>query len=173
MTQPNPFTPPGSKLADQPDLAPGSPLKAVAVGAIVDIGATIAGGAALSIVFAMVLAGSGASAEEFSMQMLRQSGWTPFTLLATALGAASSALGGYACARIARRDEARLGWILAGISTLLGLVFAGSESAFILDQVLVGALLTVIGVLVGTRIGTARNRRDAAPLAQQVTGGRH
>lgn len=168
MTSPNPFTPPGSKLEDRPNLAPGSPWTALAAGAIVDIVATIVGGAVLSIMFAMALAGSGVSTEEFSTQMLRQSGWTAFSLLATAIGAASSALGGYVCARIAKRNEARLGWILAGISTLLGLVFAGNESAFILDQVVVGALLTVIGVLVGTRIGTARNRRDAALASQQV-----
>ena len=160
MTPPNPFTPPDARVADRPDLAPGSPVKAVLVGAVVDIGATIASGTVLSIVFAMVLAGTGASAEEFSAQLLRQSGWTPLTLLATACGAAASALGGYVCARIAKRDEARLGWILAGISVLLGLVFAGSEAAFVIDQVLVGALLTVIGVLVGTRLGTARNQRD-------------
>ena len=161
MTSPNPFTPPEAKVEDRPNLAPGSPVKAVFVGAVVDIGATIVGGTVLSIAFAMALAASGASAEESAAQMLRQSGWTPLTLLATAIGAAASALGGYTCARIAKRDEARLGWILAGVSVLLGLVFAGSEAAFVIDQVLVGALLTVIGVLVGTRIGTARNRRDA------------
>jgi len=160
MTTPNPFTPPEAKVEDRPDLAPGSPMKAVLVGAIVDIGATIVGGTVLSIVFALSLAASGASAEESAAQMLRQSGWTLLTLLATALGAAASALGGYVCARIAKRDEARLGWILAGISVLLGLVFAGSEAAFVLDQVIIGALLTVMGVLVGTRLGVARNRRD-------------
>lgn len=160
MTKPNPFHPPEAKLEDRPNLAPGSPVKAVALGVVVDIAATMIGGIVAGLVFAMGFSALGATREQLA-ELVQPATWSAYLVVMMAIGTAGSALGGYVCARIAKRDEARLGWILAGISVLVGVLMGSDAVAQMIDQVIIGALLTVIGVLVGTRIGTARNRRDA------------
>lgn len=161
MTPPNPFTPPGSRVEDRPNRVPGSPVKAVLLGAVVDVAATMAGGIVAGLLFAMGFSALGATREELA-ELVQPATWSAYLVAMMGIGTAGSALGGYVCARIAKRDEARLGWILAAISVLLGVLMGGDAAAEKFDQLVVGALLTVIGVLVGTKLGEAKNRRAEA-----------
>src|SRR5690606_37718675 len=59
----NPYAPPGAAVGDLP-AKPGSAVKAVVLGFLVDIGGTLVGTIVLGIVYGIVLAASGASEEE-------------------------------------------------------------------------------------------------------------
>jgi hypothetical protein len=72
------------------------------------------------------------------------------------VGLGFSALGGYVCARIARRSEMKLGAILAAVSALSGFFLAGDEQQ--LGTMLSFTLLGFGAVLVGARLGLAKNR---------------
>ncbi|MGH8630701.1 MAG: hypothetical protein ACREU7_08045, partial [Burkholderiales bacterium] len=67
-----------------------------------------------------------------------------------------SALGGYVCARVARRSEYKLGAILGVISTLAGLSMAIWYYPLKMNVTL--AVVTFLMVMLGARLGYLRNR---------------
>ncbi len=155
MSAPNPYAPPQAALKDLPAGA-GSALKAVALGLATDIGGTFAALLAFMVAYGIALGASGASAEEIvaAADFSATDSW-PF-YAATLIGLAFSVLGGYVCARIAKRAEMRLGAVLALLSAGSGFLLAG-------DHYQLGTLLSVtlagIGaVLFGARLGYAKNR---------------
>jgi hypothetical protein len=156
MKNQNPYAAPDAKLAD-PAAAPGSPIKAVLIGLGVDIGGSEVATLILALAYGMFLAASGASQEEIAAasQGTHTDSW--FFYASSLVGCAFSVLGGYVCARIARRSEYTLGAILAAISAAFGLWAS-------MDQYQVGILasltLASIGaVMWGARLGYAANRR--------------
>lgn len=152
----NPYAPPEATLQDPPSKA-GSALKAIALGLAVDIGGTVLAGAILAFVYGMVLAASGSGAEEIAaaMSTIATDSWLFYT--ATIVGLAFSVLGGYVCARVARRSELKLGGILAAVSAVLGIVLSAEH--YQLGTLLSLTLAGIGAVLLGARMGYAKNRR--------------
>lgn len=146
----NPFTPPERRVADPPR-NPGSPVKAVVLGLLVDIGGTFLVGLIFSIGYSVVLASTGSSPEEV-MTALGEIGRnrTTFLILA-ALGCACSVLGGYVCARISRCTDYRLGLILGILSAVIGL-FMGAGNYTVFENILLNGI-TIVCVLMGISYG--------------------
>jgi hypothetical protein len=151
----NPYAPPEAAVRDLPAKA-GSAFKAVAFGLAADIGGTFLAGIVLALVYGAVLGASGASTEEIvaSTRAIGTDSWLFYA--GTLVGLACSVLGGYVCARIARRDEMKLGAILAGLTALIGILFSGEDY-----QLGTLASLTLAGigaVMIGARLGNTKNR---------------
>jgi hypothetical protein len=131
-------------------------VKAVVLGLLVDIVGTTAGSLLLGALYGIMLAASGASMEEIAAagESVATDSWMFW--LSTAMGLAFSVLGGYVCARIARRDELKLGGILALASAVLGYLIAAGyyELGTFLSLTIAG----MGAVMVGARLGQAKNR---------------
>jgi len=139
----NPYAPPEAAVRDVPAKA-GSAFKAVALGLAADIGGTLAAGIVLGLLYAIVLGGTVPSAED---------SWLFYA--GTLLGLSFSVLGGYVCARTARRDEMKLGAILAALTALIGILFSGEDYQL---GTLVSLTLAGIGaVMIGARLGYTKN----------------
>ena len=152
----NPYSPPEATVRDQPP-RPGSAFKAVAMGLLVDIGGSLIGTIIIAVLYGIALGAAGVKREDIAAALqptTATDSW--FFYASTLLGLGFSVLGGYVCARIARRSELKLGAILAALSAIAGLAFAG-------DGVQLGTLLslTLLGIgaiLVGAKLGLAKNR---------------
>lgn len=75
-----------------------------------------------------------------------------------AVGFLFSALGGYACARIARHSEYRLGAILAVLSIALGVLLGTGEESLLHNAALAAAAFA--STMAGVRFGVSRNGKD-------------
>lgn len=153
----NPYTPPTAPVGDL-EIRKGSRIKAVVAGLAVDIGGSIAAGVAFIAVFAAVMASTGADGDRIttSLDALTDDPW--FDAGGTAIGFLFSALGGYACARIARHSEYRLGAVLAVLSIALGLLIGAGEGSLLYDTALIAAAFA--STMAGVRFGVARNTKD-------------
>jgi hypothetical protein len=140
-------------------LAPGSPLKAVVFGVLVDVGGSIVVGVFLVIGYSITLASSGASAEEIERLLAEASPTSWFSILGFLLGCATSFLGGYVCARIAGAAETKWVGIVAAVSALSSLLMGSSAYAFEWNAVL--ALVGMAAVFAGGWAGARRNRTFA------------
>jgi uncharacterized membrane protein len=151
----NPYAPPEATVKDLPAKA-GSAFKAVAFGLGADIGGTFVAGIALALIYGVVLGASGASTEEImaSTKAIGTDSWLFYA--GAGVGLAFSVLGGYVCARIARRDEMKLGAILAGLSALIGVLFSGE--AYQLGTLISLTLAGIGAVMIGARLGYTKNR---------------
>jgi hypothetical protein len=159
----NPFKPPesDSTKSPRPPATPGSPLKAVLTGLAVDIGGSAMLGVVISVIYAVQLHGQGVADDEMREAMENMPHDSALYIGGTLLGALLSVLGGYVCARVARRDEYRAGIAMAAISAVLGLMMAGHPG---FDEMTM--LLTATGVacnLLGVKYGADHNRRAEAP----------
>ena len=159
MSGPNPYAPPQAAVKDLPAGA-GSAIKAVTFGLAADIGGTFASTLVLMVIYGIVLGASGASAEQIaaaSEGALTDDSWLYYT--STLVGLGFSVLGGYVCARIARRAELKLGGIVAVLSALIGLFLAGDS--YQLGTLLSLTLASIGAVMIGARWGLAKNRGQA------------
>jgi peptidoglycan/LPS O-acetylase OafA/YrhL len=156
----NPFKPPDARLRD-PQPGPGSPLRAILAGLLVDLGGSMLVGIALSLFYAASLASSGLSQAQVDEAMKNVAPTSGVAIVGIVLGALCSVAGGYVCARIARRDEYRTGGIMAALSAFFSLLMGGDgtpgDLAFLLT------LCTIACVLLGVKYGREANRRQAAP----------
>jgi len=151
----SPYAPPSSESKDAPQEA-GSPVKAIVLGLLTDIGGTMATSFILSIVFAVIWANQGMSSEQMMALMSDRALGNPFTLVATIFGTVSSYLGGFICARIVRRSEMRYGAILSAISVLVGFALSIGNSS---PARMIGlAILSIVAIMLGTAHGRAINR---------------
>ena len=153
--QENLYTPPQAALADT-DAKPGSPVKAVLLGVMTDIGGTLAVSLVLGIVYGMKLAASGASQEEIGALSANPTLDSGFSIAASLLGCGFSVLGGYVCARIAKHSEYRLGAITGAIAAMIGMLLGASSYPLAADIGLAG--LTFLSVMLGARLGYGKNR---------------
>ena len=156
----NPYTPPEAVVADQAP-APGSPIKAVALGMLTDIGGSIVVGGVLSIVYAIVLAQQGLTPEQVMDAIKNVPILSPFGLISTAMGLGFSFLGGYVCARIAKRSELRMGAVMAVLNTVLGLLLSGDQTSA--PKLIVLVLLSIAAVMIGSWKGRVKNWYLAHP----------
>jgi glycerol uptake facilitator-like aquaporin len=153
------YTPPGSDLRDQPP-PPGSPWKAVLIGYLVDMGGTFIASALLAIVYAAVLAQQGMSQEQIRAALTDPTPGSSFYVVGTLAGCGFSFLGGYWCARIARRSPFRLGGILATLSTLSGMAL--SWGVYPPEQIALLSVTSVACVLLGSKFGADHVRPQPA-----------
>ncbi len=150
----NPYTPPDAKLADPADPADqsaGSPVKAVLLGALVDVGGSLLLSTVMGIVLAVVLAQQGMAPEQIGEAFGSMTATSPFRIIAMVLGTGMSMLAGYVCARIARRRDYKLPCILGAISVTAGFLFAGDPDA--VGMSVLNSVLTFGAVIVGARLG--------------------
>ncbi|MES2320238.1 MAG: hypothetical protein V4631_22400 [Pseudomonadota bacterium] len=150
----SPYIAPNADLKNAPLAPPSSPVKAVLCGAAVDIGGSLVVGMVVGIVYGIMLVGQGLSAEQAmtSLKDTAEGSW--FWITCMAFGVGTSVLGGFVCARMSRRSDYRLGFILAAISVTFGLVFGSSAHSLAITAGM--AALTAGAVLLGTRLGKAR-----------------
>src|SRR3954466_11860392 len=137
-------------------MRPGSAFKAIWIGLVVDIGGSLIGTVLLALVYAAALGAAGVKHEDIAATLQASNGDSWFFYAEILVGLGFSVLGGYVCARIARRVELKLGAILAALSAISGLAIAGDEQQ--LGTLLSLTLLGIGAVLVGARLGLAKNR---------------
>ena len=158
----NPFQPPETDPAKHPPpaVAPGSPLKAVLWGLAVDLGGTALLGIVITVMYATQLHGQGLSDDEIHDALGHMPHDSAPYIVGTLLGALLSVAGGYVCARIARRDEFRIGLVMAATSALVGLLLGSANEEA--DMMALFTLTSIACNLLGVKYGAARNRRDQA-----------
>ena len=159
----NPFKPPetDSTKGPRPPAAAGSPLRAVLTGLAVDIGGSTVLGLVISLIYAIQLHGQGVAEGQMREAMDNMPHDSALYIAGTLLGALMSVLGGYVCARVARRDEYRAGAVMAAVSAVFGLMMT-AHPAF--DEMML--LLMVTGAacnLLGVKYGAEHNRRAQGP----------
>ena len=157
----NPYAPPNTRVADPPP-KPGSPTKAVSLGLLVDMGGTMALGIAIGFVYSVQLAASGKTAEEIEAAVLIGITTGLGFVILLAIGCAFSVLGGYVCARISRRTDYRLGFVMGAISVVAGLLLAWTSYSPVEHILLAG--LNVACILGGVKFGILRT--EGSPLAR-------
>jgi hypothetical protein len=142
------------------DEMPGSPLRAVLTGLAIDV----CGSRLLEFVvvacYAYAVVPSGMPQEQATEFLRAQPPSFNLLLVATALGMLMSVAGGFACARVALRDEWRSGAILALGSVLTSLLI---DDVGVSDVALLFLLCDVSGLLLGVKYGIERNRRLESP----------
>ena len=162
-----PFEPPPSDVDDRPPRrAPaGSPLRAIAIGLVIDLGGSIVLYLLLTIVYAASLQHAGMSPEELkaTMDRIPPDSWA--AVLGLLLGACLDVLSGFACARVAGRDEWRVGGTLATISAACTLVLGDADPAAS-DLTLLLTACTAACTLLGVKYGRALNQRLAEAAAE-------
>jgi uncharacterized membrane protein YfcA len=155
----NPYEPPGAAVNDVAPSSPGSPLKAVIYGILVDIGGSIGAGLVLVLVYSIVLASSGASVEDIQRAVSEPQPLSWFSIVGFLVGCAASFLGGYVCARVSAANEMKWVGIVAAVSGVVSLLMGMDAYAFEWNAVL--ALVGMAAVFAGGWTGARRNRRSA------------
>lgn len=161
MTDHNPYaTPVAAAGGPAEPVRPGSPLRAVLLGLLVDLGGTTLVGILFVLGYAVWLGASGLPAEEVAARMGAIGPTTSVGLVLTALGGLLSLLGGYVCARVARANELRVALVMAAVSCSVGVLVSVGSTA--LPVTLALAVLSLAAILGGAALGRRRNRREAA-----------
>lgn len=154
---PDSFEPPKSR-SNEASAPPGSPYRAVAIGYLVDVGGSLAVSFLLSFAYAVGSLSAGRNAEEIDIALSGSDALSWIYVVEVLAGAAMSVLGGYVCARIARRDDSRPGLLLAALSVGTGILMTGAKGDWA-RNLWFGAA-TVGCVLLGTYLGIRSNRRN-------------
>jgi hypothetical protein len=142
------------------DEVPGTPLRAVLTGLAIDVCGSRVVEIVLVTCYAMAVVPSGLTPEQATDYLRALPPSFNLLFVATVLGMLMSVAGGYACARVALRDEWRSGAILALVSVLSGLFI---DDAGVSDLALLYLLCDIAGLLLGVKYGIERNRRLEAP----------
>jgi hypothetical protein len=146
------YKPPATPVEDAPR-PPGSPIVAVLVGFVVDVGGTLLTGILFTVVFSILRASQGGSATDIETALADLSSDTGFMVASGIVGLSFSVLGGYVCARIARRNEYRLAGVQALVTTFVGYSLGGGTLELGYE-----AALTILSIA-AVFAGAARGRR--------------
>jgi MFS family permease len=152
----NAYAPPSAELKDAPP-RPGSPFKAVALGLLVDIGGSVIAGAIVSVGYAFSLARQGIAPEQIAVAMRTDSLTTWFGVLCFLMGTGFSYLGGWVCARVARRSELLVGACLALLTALIAVVVSGRQASW--SYLLLNCVAAVVAIMAGALHGKLKNGR--------------
>ena len=163
MSSPPPEPPDRRSTPSKPAPSPVSALQAVACGLLVDLGGSALIGLVLDMVYASQLASGGMTPEQVDEALKNVPPDSAVAILGMLLGFLCAVAGGFVCARMARRDEYRLGAILAMVSVFISLALGGDESD---DMTVLLCACEFACVLLGAKYGRERNQ---APVA--VPGG--
>jgi len=143
----DPYAPPKAKIASPPQ-EKSSLAKALLVGATIDIGGSLLVGVVIAVIYIGVIGTAPQTATDFVHD--------PWVSIGnSAVGGGLSVLGGYVCARIAKRLELLLGLTLSAISVLVGLLISGSYYSGGMNLLL--SVVTVICVMLGAWLGKRKN----------------
>jgi hypothetical protein len=151
--EPNRYQPPRSRV-DARNREPGSIPKAVAVGAVIDIGGTMVGSFVVGLCYAIVLGMQGQSREAIAQALAQADRWSAPGLIAMAIGMVMSVLGGYQCAVIANRPTYLAPGILSLVSVATAAMVNGGQGA--LPELLFFSALTVAAILGGASLHTRK-----------------
>ena len=157
----NPYRAPTAAVRDAPP-PPRSPIVAVLVGLVVDIGGSMLASIVIGIVYAVVLATRGMPPAEVGRTLTALDPSSGYFIFSSMTGFGFSLLGGYVCARIARRDERRLSVILAALIEVIGLVLGAATLGIALNVLML--VVTFAVVIAGGELGRRRNLADARKL---------
>ena len=145
----NMYSAPESEINGSADRR-GSPVKAVSVGVVLDIGCTFVFLIVVGILVSVYMSSQGASQTEIEETFTDLSWTSGLGLLMTASGLLFSALGGFVCARIARHNELVLGAAVGAVSSSIG-VLLGNQTYSTVESVVL-AVLTCAAALAGAVI---------------------
>jgi len=153
MVDTNPFQAPSSELRESA-LPGGSPLIAIIVGVVIDVGGTVVLGFVMLIAYTIRQLSQGATQEQViqSLQTVDPTSW--FFLLSAGLGTLLSFLGGYVCAAIVRRNELKCASVVGLISFAFG-IWAGA-GRIVAWLTLAMALMSLAAVLSGAWVNARR-----------------
>lgn len=145
---------PTAQVAVPHEIKP-QPIRGVILGALADLFLSTVFFVGFALAMGVYMASKGASENQIA-QFLVNIEQDNATLVASYLiGGASSAVGGFICARNARVNEYRYGCVLASLLSVLSVAF---ESETML--VVTGISMTWIAVLTGSYWGRQRNLQD-------------
>ncbi len=163
---PNPPSLPPDHRSAKPDPAEAArlALRAVLTGVSIDICASNLLGLGLGMIRAIQVATPDMTADQLSDALQNTPPPFAIVLIGGVLGALVSVAAGYACARIARRDEYRVGGIMTMASVLLSLVVDDGGAAS-LDLALLYMLCDIACNMLGVKYGAEYNRRREAPAS--------
>ena len=147
--EPNRYEPPRAKL-DPRNREPGSIPKAVAIGAAIDIGGTMLGGIVLGLLYSVLLGLQGRSAAEVQQALTQFDPWSPFGIMAMAMGLGMSVFGGYQCAIIANRTTYLAPGIMSLISVTSSAILGDGQTRLL--ELLLMSGLTVAAILGGASL---------------------
>jgi len=154
---------PSSPPPDHPNRlseVPGSTLRAVLTGVAIDVcGSRVVDIVAVTA-YAMHLVTPGMTDAQAAELLQKAPPSFGLLFVLTALGMLMSVAGGYACARVALRDEWRTGAILAAVAVVFNLLI---DDTGVSDLALLYTLCDVAGLLLGVKYGAERNRRLEQP----------
>lgn len=120
-------------------LKKGSPVKAIAIGLVVDIGGSLISAFILAIAYSILLASRGLSPEEIEYRLTNLDPYSAFSIITMVAGGCMTVLGGYVCARIVNYSEYKFAFIFGFISAAFGHI--ASESYYsTLDNIALGIL---------------------------------
>jgi len=167
MSEP-PFEPPPSDVDDRPPRrAPaGSPVRAIVIGLVIDLGGSVVLYLLLMILYAASLQHAGMSPEQLkaSMNHIPSNSWA--AVLGLLLGACLDVFSGFVCARVAQRDEWRVGGTLAAISAACTLMLSDAGDASAGDLTLLLTACTAACTLLGVKYGRELNHRLVEGVAE-------
>jgi hypothetical protein len=153
----NPFKPPRTN----PLNTPGSPLRAVLVGLAIDLGGTALLGVVLQAIYVMQVGTPDMTESQLHDALQSIPPDSGVMIAAHLLGALLSVAAGFACARIVRRDEYRVGAVMAGASLLLGMMLYPDDQP--VDMTLLLILCDIACNMLGVKYGAEYNRRREVP----------
>ncbi len=126
---------------------PGSIVKAVALGALVEVVGSFLVGIMIGVIYVVLLSRQGIALQEIEKTLTQMDPFSGIGLVALALGSLVSVLAGYICASIANSTAYKAAYMLAAISCALA-IFSGYGSYSQGVLVFMGGL-SVACVLVG------------------------
>ena len=131
------------------------PIKGILYGLILDLVLSALCMMAFAVALSAYMATEGY--DETQIGLLLDSALTDsrFLIVTYLIGGTCSLLGGYTCARYARRREYVSSMILATILSVIGALFSESSS-----ELAISTLLTFLSVLAGAHWGKLRNQTD-------------
>ena len=154
----NPYKAPTTPMKDVLP-PPRSPILAVLAGVAVDIGGTLATTTVIGLVFLAMIAPQGGSPEEIRQALVDADPLSGYVAWGTVVGFGFSVLGGYVCARVARRQERRLAAIAGLIIGAIGLCIGGSPLGIWANVGM--SVVSFAAVMLGGELGRRRNLADA------------
>ena len=145
----NAYEPPKSDIAIE-DNQPGSIVKALVAGTVIEVTGSILVSLAVGLVYGFFLASQGNSAEEIQQAMEQMEPWSIYGISAIFLGLLVSSIAGYGCAYITNTNSYQAAYLLSGISFTLSIIFGlGAYSWWVL--VLLG-FISASAVVLGAHI---------------------
>ena len=158
----NRYEPPRAPV-DPRTREPGSIAKAVAIGAAIDIGGTLAGGIVIGLAYSVLLGIQGRSSAEVERALTTFDPFSMFGLTLMVMGVAMSAFGGFQCAVIANRAT----YIAPGIMSLISVTSGAmmNDGQVPLPQLLLMSGLTVAAILGGASMQIRKLAPPARPSA--------